>query len=337
MLQFIHRLNKKKKTTYSPSDLLYVIIQLDESGNRSEIYLVVLWHMDRYQVKRNKALSLIRCLNPSKITICRMENRYLDLKWVRRCSRCKNMKDHNDYWLDITSRLWLMLICKDCELKRWEVYRESNRESINYKQRNKYNNCEEFREWKRKDRLSRRDRNREHRAIYSKEWDKNNKDRIKEVQSKYYRSSRWFIKRIKSRLVYLFDDKYRKKQSQRWNMWKLDNIEYRKAYWHTRSMKNKDKIRIYNHNKRIRREYLEKSKSDWTINTRNIKYMLIIQDHKCIECWIDIADRYTLDHCKSLHDWWLHSIDNIQLMCTSCNCKKHTKSYRVVKWEKIYL
>ena len=148
---------------------------------------------------------------------------------------------------------------------------------------------------------------------------------------------KYIVNKISNRIIYLFDEKYRNKINQRWIHWKEKNKEHRKEYWIKRREKNKEKIKINNHNKWVKRRVLEKEKNDWTINKTSIKKLLIQQNYLCVECWIDINNNYTLDHCKSLHDWWAHSITNIQLMCNSCNCKKHTKSYRVVNWDKIYL
>lgn len=293
--------------------------------------------LGRHQLKRNRSMSIIRALSPNKQTIARMENRYLYAKSLFKCRGCNNIKTLWEFTECINEKYWILPRCKDCEISRWKKYRENNMDIINEKQRNKYNTNEEFRLNKRKDWLLWRDKNKEHREIYCKDRINNNKDRVKERQSKYYRSSRWFIKRIKNRLIYLFDDEYKEKINKRWLLWRDNNIEHRYEYCKKRANNNKDKIKIYDVNKSISRWKRICKTSDWTITPSAIKYMLIDQDYKCVECWIDITEKYTLDHCKSLYDWWAHSIDNIQLMCTSCNCRKNKKSYRVVQWEKIYL
>lgn len=229
--------------------------------------------LDRYQLKRNRALSIISLFNEKSQLFQRAYNKYNDIKWIRECSVCRDVKEHKHYCKDNGWRIWISLICLSCEIYRWKEYRKNNRELINKSQRKKYNNDTEFRKKKRDDWLIWRDKNREHREQYQKKWNK----------------------------------------------------------------ENKDKIKINSHNSRVKRDKYLKSFSDNTITTESIKEILISQKYLCVDCWINIEDCYTLDHCKSLYDWWAHSITNIQLMCGSCNSKKHTKSYRVVDWEKIYL
>jgi 5-methylcytosine-specific restriction endonuclease McrA len=68
-----------------------------------------------------------------------------------------------------------------------------------------------------------------------------------------------------------------------------------------------------------------RTSSDWTINLNSINKIIEEQSWLCKNCWIDIKNNYHIDHIYPISKWWLHSIDNIQILCPSCNMKKSNK------------
>jgi 5-methylcytosine-specific restriction endonuclease McrA len=44
---------------------------------------------------------------------------------------------------------------------------------------------------------------------------------------------------------------------------------------------------------------------------------------KCVFCWTE--ERLSLDHIKPVSKWWWNEDDNLQVLCVSCNSKKHNK------------
>lgn len=154
-----------------------------------------------------------------------------------------------------------------------------------------------------------------------KEYRKNNKDRCSINKSLYYKNNR-------SKILDYYKEKYHTNQERR-NM-----VLQRTKDW---VKYNPEWYRVIQQRMRVKRKYWKSLMDDWTINKQSIIDLLKKQDYKCVMCMCDIKEWYTLDHCKSLSDWWTHSIKNIQMMCKSCNSKKNKKSFRIINWVYIYL
>ena len=76
-----------------------------------------------------------------------------------------------------------------------------------------------------------------------------------------------------------------------------------------------------------RRKVFINNTDDKTINIESKKNLLLIQDNKCKICLISIkiGNSKHLDHIIPLSRGWIHSIDNVQWFCPSCNIKKWDK------------
>lgn len=57
----------------------------------------------------------------------------------------------------------------------------------------------------------------------------------------------------------------------------------------------------------------------------DIKALAVKQHHRCANCDKSIKDGYEVDHIMPLTKGGTNDIRNIQLLCQSCNRRKHTK------------
>jgi len=60
-------------------------------------------------------------------------------------------------------------------------------------------------------------------------------------------------------------------------------------------------------------------------NAKDIQALKEKQLNKCIYCKKDIKNKYHIDHYEPLSKGGADSIENIQILCPSCNMKKHNK------------
>jgi 5-methylcytosine-specific restriction endonuclease McrA len=69
-----------------------------------------------------------------------------------------------------------------------------------------------------------------------------------------------------------------------------------------------------------------------TLSANIIEQLLFIENNTCPACGVPFSQelKFTIDHVKPLSRGGKHSIENIQLLCKSCNCKKHTKEIRYI-------
>lgn len=149
----------------------------------------------------------------------------------------------------------------------------------------------------------------------------NNKKHILIKKSEYYYSNKDTLLE-KQKYKYHNNKERRYKVHQRTKSWVKENPEANRAI---------------QQRMRVKRKYWITSTDDWTITWDSIKNMLKSQKNMCILCGNYMWNKYTLDHCQSLFDWWAHSIKNIQIMCKRCNSSKNKNSFRVVDWKIILL
>jgi len=77
-----------------------------------------------------------------------------------------------------------------------------------------------------------------------------------------------------------------------------------------------------------KRRVLKISTSDWTININSTTDLFNNQWGVCNLCWIDLNSNNIikhLDHIQPISKWGVHSITNVQRLCSTCNLQKWAK------------
>jgi hypothetical protein len=83
---------------------------------------------------------------------------------------------------------------------------------------------------------------------------------------------------------------------------------------------NPEKRKALNHNRRARKRNAEGSHT-----AADIQQLLVLQKSKCAVCYTSIKDGYHVDHVIPLAVGGGNGKDNLQLLCSSCNCSKGAK------------
>lgn len=86
-------------------------------------------------------------------------------------------------------------------------------------------------------------------------------------------------------------------------------------------MENPEKQKVYDHNRRAR-----KSCADGTYTTKDIQFLARSQKSLCIYCRTAIAKQnWHVDHIVPLALGGSNDKTNLQLLCATCNLRKHKK------------
>lgn len=110
--------------------------------------------------------------------------------------------------------------------------------------------------------------------------------------------------------------------SEKCKKWRKSNIDIARKLcedWHSRNPECK---RIYQAKRRAR-----KFGSIGDFTRFEIRELMIEQNSQCVYCKTNIADLYNIDHIQPLALGGSNHIENIQLLCPSCNQSKHLKSH----------
>lgn len=125
----------------------------------------------------------------------------------------------------------------------------------------------------------------------NREWHENNKDKHKNLMKKWEENNKEKRKEIKKKF----------NQTSKWkisNRLKCAKRRKRKIWWDLPS----------------------------NISYKYIEYLLKEQNYKCAISWqCLIKNWYHIDHIIPLSKWWLHSIENIQLLAPKINISKWNK------------
>lgn len=161
---------------------------------------------------------------------------------------------------------------------------------------------------------------------YKKKYYEKNKDKIlensREYRKKYYSERKEYYKKYKKEYYKNNKEKMNDATKQHY----IDNKKWYKEYQKEYRKTEKYKISTKNTNHNRRKQIKNTNKKE-RITLEQWQEILKLQNNKCIGCGREFNDELkpTLDHIIPLSKGGLHTIDNIQALCQSCNSKKGAK------------
>lgn len=160
-------------------------------------------------------------------------------------------------------------------------------------------------------------KNKEKKAINDRQWKNDNQDRVKRTLKEYYEKNKEKI--TESNRIWSLNHPEKVKKAKK--EWGDRNIEYTRQkgreYW----KKNPEKTKIMVQNRRARR-LASGTRLSYGITTK----VLEEQGYKCPGCLCDLhTNKRHIDHFMPLILGGLHTDNNIQMLCVSCNLKKSKK------------
>jgi 5-methylcytosine-specific restriction endonuclease McrA len=92
--------------------------------------------------------------------------------------------------------------------------------------------------------------------------------------------------------------------------------QYQKDWW----SRNKDRRIMYEQNRR------SKKVASGTVVDKDLpRVLMALQQGRCVYCGVDITRKYHVDHIMPLSLGGEHQNENLQLLCPTCNLRKHNK------------
>lgn len=239
----------------------------------------------------------------------------------KRCSGCKIEKDFTEFHILLSAKDGRQTRCKACIADKTPEQIERQRETSNaWYADNKERHSSAGRIWHENNHEYVLEKHKEYRTANREivragiiSWKNRNRQRVYDNQKAWAKANP--EKRAetvrKSRLKNPIDPVVRAFQNKAW----------RKA--------NKAKVRVLDANKRARRRGAEGSHTE-----KEVSALFKAQKGKCANtvCRVSIKDGYHEDHIIPLIRGGTNFIRNIQLLCPSCNLKKHAKD--PIEWAK---
>jgi len=175
--------------------------------------------------------------------------------------------------------------CKHCISIKNKQYRDENKDKISHNKK----------EYARK--------NRDKISDYQKEYRIKNKDSIRENQKRWeinnpYARRKSYMKYVENNRE-LINKKYKEYSKT------PQGIKARKVSWHNRSKKLRG--------------------AGGKLRAEDIAKMMENQKHRCVYCNKGIKHKYHIDHINPISKGGTNYIENIQLLCPTCNLKKSDK------------
>jgi len=145
-----------------------------------------------------------------------------------------------------------------------------------------------------------------------------NKEKLNKLAKENYINNK--EQKLKVRKEYVEKNPEKIKQQQR--NWYLKNKDSKNKKGCEYVKNNKLKHNIASEKRRSNKN----NSCDKSINEFSILEMMETQLGKCVYCKIDIKEKFHIDHIIPLSKNGLHIIQNIQLLCPTCNISKGSKS-----------
>ena len=166
-----------------------------------------------------------------------------------------------------------------------------------------------------------------------KEYYQKNKEKLNILAKKNYEENKERRLEVRKEYVKNNPDKLAIQQKN----WYLKNKEKKLLNSSLYVKNNKLKHTLYNE----KRRGVKNKTCDKSVTEIAILKMLKNQEEKCIYCKKNITDIFHIDHIIPLCRQGTHSIDNVQLLCPTCNYSKGDKNneefikYRILTLNKI--
>lgn len=231
------------------------------------------------------------------------------------CSKCGLEKRISEFYTFPKSR------CKECIKHERKQYYQDNKIIVT-ERNNKYQeiHCDEI-------------------SQYKQSWYQENKNRIAQSCAQRYQGKKEQIKIYLKKYYSEHREKLIKDSRNYYHQNKEKIIDYQREY----CKRNPERASLYKSkyraNHRIQRQEADLiRKEQLKANGGNITFgewnnLLELYNHKCLAC--ESTENLSMDHIIPLSKGGRHSIDNVQLLCVSCNSHKGTKTidYRVDNFE----
>lgn len=214
------------------------------------------------------------------------------------CRKCGETKPLSEFYKSKFGNDKCLAKCKDCVRSESKNYRAAHKEEISAKKASyRLENLDKVRAIEAGRYKKNIDRERERRKIYNS----TKRDKNKKQCSDYYHKNK--EKSLAKRAAYYAANKEKAKESCR--TWRKGNHEY---------------VLSKNRNRRA----LEKNATG-RHTAEDIKRLLAFKKQKCACCKQSVKNGYHVDHIIALAIGGSNDPHNLQILCPTCNTRKHVK------------